>query len=413
MVAISLSLMATLNARLNGQNWSRFRGPNGQGVISSPANPTSYIDLPIEWRTELPGKAHSSPVVWGNRVFVTSADQESGLRYALCLDSADGNELWRKEFSGEVFEQHEFNSFASSTPAVDERCLYIAWAAPHELFLVALNHQGEEAWRTGLGEFKSRHGHGVSPIVCEDLVVLPCDQDFAPSFVVGVDRAKGDVRWRIARQFAKEEQDAAYATPCIYQPSQGGAQLITLSRPDGICALEPSTGKTVWQYPAFPYRPVGSAVITKDGLIVAGNPTTIAVRPPNAEQESPEEVYRIANSVSPYIPTPICVDDLVFLWADTGIVQCIDGASGKRHWKKRIGGEFHSSPIAVGKTVYCISTEGELVALAASAEFQELGRRQFDEKCSATPAILDSAMLVRTANSLICIGDNTRNRLAQ
>jgi outer membrane protein assembly factor BamB len=388
---------------VRAQDWNRFRGSNGQGLANRLPNAPSFIDQPIKWKIRLPGVGHSSPVVWANRVYVTSADQETGVRYVLSFNTNDGSEVWRREFSGNVFKQHEFNSFASSTPAVDENLLYIVWAAPDALSVVALNHRGEDVWNTGLGEFESRHGHGVSPMVCDDLVIVPCDQDYAPSFVAALNRNSGDIVWKVDRQFAKLEQDAAYATPCIYESSEGKRQLITFCRPDGISALEPSTGQTLWQYPAFPYRPVGSPVITRDGLIVGGNPTTIAVRPPSSTETNAQEVFRI-EGVSPYIPTLLAIDDFVFLWADRGIVECIDSATGKRHWKKRVGGEFHSSPIAVGRAVYCVSTDGELVALSASEEFRELGRRKLEEDCSATPAVTGQSMLVRTANSLICIG---------
>lgn len=402
---IGVSILISNAVVTFAQEWPRFRGINGQGhaVLGDPTK--SFITGEEVWRISLPGEGHSSPVLWGERLFLSTADSATGARRIHCFNALDGKEYWVKDFQAVVSEKNILNSFASSTPAADAKFVVATWATPQELTLVALRHTGEQEWKINLGEFKSRHGSGVSPIVFGNMVVLLCDQDFAPSFLVGIDRNSGEIIWKVKREEAKEEQDAAYATPCIYDPPNGGPpQLITFSRPDGINGLDPATGKKLWAYlPAFPYRPVGSPIITDDGLIVGGNPTVVAVRPPSEANAKAQEVFRAANSTSPYVPTMLASKQLLFLWADTGIVQCVDSRSGKLHWKKRIGGKFYSSPILVGECVYCISMEGEMVAIAASAEFKEVGRRSLGEECNATPAVVDGKMYLRTSKSLICL----------
>ncbi|MCA9197889.1 MAG: PQQ-binding-like beta-propeller repeat protein, partial [Planctomycetales bacterium] len=172
-------LVGALSANIvESQEWDRFRGPNGSGVIAGNA-PAAWTDQELLWKIKLPGQGHSSPVIWGKRIFLMSADETAAQQYVLCVNADDGSVLWQKEFSFSTYHIHTLSSFASTTPAVDAEHVYVAWASPDKTMLMAFDHNGEEVWQRELGEFDSQHGFGTSPIVYGDLVIL-CKQQKKP-----------------------------------------------------------------------------------------------------------------------------------------------------------------------------------------------------------------------------------------
>lgn len=393
-------------ATLSAQEWTRFRGPNGAGQSEATTIPISWQAGDHLWKAELPGIGHSSPVLWGDKLWVTSADPKSGLRYVMCVSARDGKLLWTREFPARTFAVHQQNSLASSTPTVDAERVYCAWATPDELSVIALDHDGNDAWQAPLGPFVSQHGFGTSPVLFGDLVILTDDQD-SESWLLALDRRSGETRWKVPRKVL-DKQNASYAAPCVYQPPTGPPELIVCSWAHGVSSIDPLSGKTNWELGVLERRPVGSPILV-DGLIVAncgegsGNNSVVAVRPPH-DNKSAELVYKLGRTSSPYVPSIVAHGDLLFLWGDRGVVTCIDAPSGKQHWQNRVGGNYSSSPLRVADRVYCVSAEGEVVVLAASKEFQVLGRSSLGEGTRATPAIAAGRMFLRTESHLVAVG---------
>jgi outer membrane protein assembly factor BamB len=399
--------MIALATSARAQEWTRFRGPNGAGQSEATTIPASWGTNDYLWRVELPGVGHSSPVLWGDRIFLTSANPQTGMRHVLCLSAADGKLLWKQDFAASTHFVHQQNSLASSTPTVDDQRVYCAWATPEQFSLVALNHDGSQAWRANLGPFVSMHGFGASPILYEDLVIVTNDQD-ADSSLIALDRKGGQTRWKVPRKVV-EKQSASYAAPCIFQPRSGAAELIVCSWAHGITSVDPHSGKTNWEAAVLERRPVGSPIIVDDLILAncgegSGNNNVVAVRPGNAAGREPELAYKIDRTSAPYVPTMVAHGSLVFLWGDRGVVTCIDGKTGKIHWRERVGGNYSSSPLRVGQCVYCASSDGEVVALAAADTFKVLGRSSLGEATRATPAIAGGRMLLRTESHLMAIG---------
>ncbi len=405
--ASSVIAIASLASTSLAQEWTRFRGPNGSGQSEATTIPASWGPNDYLWKATLSGKGHGSPVLWGQKVFLTSANPEDGTRYVLCLSAVDGKPLWRQDYPAKTHAVHQQNSLASSTPAVDADRVYCAWATPDEFTLIALKHDGREAWRVDLGTFTSMHGFGASPILYDDLVIITNDQD-GESFLVAVDRASGAIRWKVPRK-VHEMQNASYASPCVYQPSGAAAQLIVCGWAHGITSIDPANGQTNWEAAVLERRPVGSPIIVA-GLILAtcgegsGNNTLAAVRPPASGHGEAELVYQIDKTSAPYVPSLVASGDLVFLWGDKGIVTCIDGSSGKIHWRERVGGSYSSSPVRVAERIYGISTDGEVVSLAASDKFKLLGRSPLGETCRSSPAVAGGRMFLRTESHLFAVG---------
>ena len=217
---VALSVMSAA-AGEEGQ-WSRFRGPNGAGISDANTIPVRWSDEDYKWKIRLPGTGHGSPVVWQGRVFLTCTQQRTARRMVLCLSGADGRELWRKEFPGKPHKQHKDNSYASSTPAVDADGVYVTWATPKQVTLLALTHGGEPKWRRDLGPLESMHGSGNSPIVYKDLVVLPNDQQ-GKAFLIAVDRRTGKTRWQAPRKSALTPASTGETRLCSRPPPTASA----------------------------------------------------------------------------------------------------------------------------------------------------------------------------------------------
>ncbi|MGE5612439.1 MAG: PQQ-binding-like beta-propeller repeat protein, partial [Bacillota bacterium] len=193
-------LFLLLSFPATAQDWPRFRGPNGSGLASPTTLPTQWTTKDYLWKVPLPGPGHTTPVRWKDRLFITSCDPESAKRIVLCLNASDGSLLWKREFPSLAYRQHADNSYASSTPAVDEHRLYLTWTTPDECALLALDHDGKDVWKLNLGRYTSQHGSGVSPILFEGLVILTNDQEGLESFIIAVECETGQVRWKTPRK---------------------------------------------------------------------------------------------------------------------------------------------------------------------------------------------------------------------
>ncbi len=404
-LAVLLASMFTPQAC--AQEWTRFRGPNGTGQSEESTIPAVWSEDETLWKSKLPGSGNSSPVLWGDRIFLLSADPANGTRYVVCLSAVDGKILWQRDYPSEVHAIHQLNTLASSTPCVDDERVYCAWSTPEEFTLLALTHDGAPVWKANLGPFVSQHGFGTSPIIVGDLVIITNDQD-AESFVIAVDRASGATEWKIDRKHLPE-QNTSYATPCLYEPPGRPAELILCSRAHGVTGIDPQSGKTRWEKPGvFGQRPVSSPIIV-DGLILAtcgqggGNNNLVAIKP-YAEAGAPQVEYQVDRTSAPYVPSLVAKGELVFLWGDRGVVSCMEAGSGKILWRERVSGNYFGSPVRVGDCIYCIADDGDVVAVAASEDFEVLGRSPLGETSRTTPAVANGRMFLRSESHLTAVG---------
>jgi outer membrane protein assembly factor BamB len=411
-VAVVLALTV---CTLNAQEWTRFRGPNGTGISQAKTIPTKIGDADINWKIELPGTGHSSPVLWGEEIFITATGDNSGGLSVLCLSAKDGALKWRKDFPLTPFARHKFNSFASATPAVDAERLYVVWNEPEHYMLVALDHKGKQLWERDFGPFVSQHGCGISPIVYKGKVILGNEQDDAKqvpkgtrsgdSFIVAVDAKTGSTVWQTPRTSAV----VAYSTPCVYEPKKGTPALLFNSQAHGIYAVDPDNGKVLWEYDkAFDKRSVSSPIVAGDiiygscGQGGGGNFVT-AVKAGNGKDRKPELAYQLKKS-APYVPTGVVAGELVWFWSDGGIVTCMQVTTGEIRYQERVGGNFFGSPVWIDGRLFCISTSGEMVVIEAGDKFNVLHRFALNETCHTTPAVALGRMFIRTEKHLLSIG---------
>ena len=396
------------------ENWSRFRGNNGVGV-SEARIPANWTKDSYRWQIDLPGTGHGSPAVWGNRIFLNAADVKGRQRLFVCIAADSGKILWQRKYKADTHKKHKSNSYATVTPAVDEKHVYTAWDNGGNIILTALAHDGSNAWSSDLGKVKGGHGFGVSPSVVGDLVILPNDQDGSSS-LIAVNRDTGKIVWNIPRNSLR----LTYSVPCLFEYEGAKPQLIFTNWHHGITGVDHMAGKVLWELDVFgkpdKERAIGSPVIAGDLIIgtcgfVTKKKHVVAIRPAgvNGAKES-KEIWRIERSV-PHIPTLLVEDERVWLWDDLGVITLLNRRDGEVIYRARIEGvaeKFFASPVYAGGVIFNVSANGKVVAIDAGDVFKQLASNDLKEKAQATPAIANGDMFIRTFSKLVCVKGLTK-----
>ena len=391
----------------NADNWPHFRGADGTGVSSEKGIPTSWSQGDYAWDVAIDGIGHGSPVVWGNDVFVTSAEDGGALRRLVCLDVQTGKQRWSRIIGMNRFvPSNQKSSNASSTPAADGERVYVLFADKENYLAAAYNLEGELLWRRSLGAFESQHGVGVSPIVVGDLLIVCNDQD-GPSSIFALDKKTGTTRWVTPRLF--RGQSTSYSTPLVWQDGKGPPQLICASGPMGISSHDLRTGALNWHSAEFPLRTVASPV-QAGGLFIAScgkggsyGVLQFAIDPHSRDANGLVKTVWKREKVIPYVPTPIVVGDHLFEWTDQGIIACVDAKTGNDVWVKRLGGNFTSSLLCIDGKIYAVEESGKVTVIEAGPEFKEVGNSDLGDASYSTPAVANGRLYLRTFSRLKCL----------
>ncbi len=347
----------------------------------------------------------SSPVVWDDRVYVTSGLETDGTQVIRSLDARSGEVVWERRFAADAYRKHRLNSYATSTPALDAKRIYVTWGGPKGSTVVALEREtGYDVWRYEMGPFVAMHGFGASPIVFDDLLIVLNDQD-KYRMLLALDSATGALKWK---NEAVTQSDTTYATPCLFRPAAGPCQLILGRTESGVSGLDPRTGRLHWRLGLFKFRSVGSPITAGERIVAicgsgGGGQRAVVLRPELPEKGTgPEVLYDVKRNL-PYVPTPLIHDGLLFLWSDSGVVKCVELDSGKELWRQRVRGKFYGSPVLAAGRLYGMSYKGEVIVLAAGRKYELLGRVDLKEKTMATPAVADGVMYLRTLSHLMAL----------
>jgi len=403
--AILASLLLT-SVALAGA-WPRFRGPNGQGISDATTIPVKWTDEDYAWKIDLSGTGPSSPVVWGDKVFVTCADPQTPKGILLALDAATGNILWRKDYPLSPYRMNTLNSYAATTPALAAERVYVLWQTAAQTTLVTLDHSGREIGTTDFGPNSSQHGPGASPVVVDDLVVFTHEQrEGQDGCWIAIDAENGQTRWKLPR----DPQPISYSTPCLYAPPGSQAQLVFTSIGHGVTAVAPGDGTILWEASeAFIARVVSSPVLA-DGLIIGScgeggvGKRLAAVEPPAGPGGSPQLAWSAPQgAATPYVPTCLYKDGLLYSFQDQGTVACRIARTGEILWNEKPAGRFYGSPVWLDNRLYCITREGRCVVLQAGRNYSLLAVNDLGEPSDATPAVADERMYLRTSSRLLCL----------
>lgn len=413
-------------AGLAGAEWPSFRGPQASGVADKQNLPDKWDGEKgqgIRWKTPIPGLAHSSPILWGDRIFVTTAVSGRGAAtfkrglygagdasddlslhkwQVVALHRKTGKILWSSTaFEGVPKEKRHIKStYASSTPVTNGRVV-VAFFGSQGLY--AYDFDGKLVWKRDLGRFDVgaydapdyEWGTASSPIIHGDRVILQCDQQ-KNSFLIAVDVNSGKTLWRTERN-----ELPSWATPTVVN----GREIVT-NAPNAIRGYDPGTGKELWSFGGSSKITAPTPIYTKDYLVVAsGRRPEAPVFVVRADQHGTQVWSKTQRG--PYMPTPLIHDGLLYVLGNAGIFDAYDLASGAEVYRERIphqGSGFSASPVAADGKVYLPSEDGDIFVVQLGRTFQLLGKHSMGEPLMATPAIGDQTMYVRGERHLFAIG---------
>lgn len=390
------------SAKAGNDPWPRFRGAEGNGVSAAQNLPVKWSESDLRWKVNLPGKGHSSPVVWRDRIFLTSGNETNAERYIICVQAADGKRLWEEKFPSTTFGQNRENSFGTSTPAVDASGIYAYWTTPDAIWVTALTLDGQVKWEKNLGPFKAVHGSGTSPVLLNQLVWINNDQD-GPSALLALDAKSGEIKYKIDRMSDK----VSYATPCLLTREGRPDELIFAASSHGLTSVNPLNGSVNWDCTNLFKSRVVSSPIASDGLVICSSgeggtgKRLVAVRPPT-DNNPATVVYDLKTGI-PNVPTPLAKDGRLYILCENGLIQCVRTATGEPIWQQKLTGKFYGSPVWVQGRLYFISKDGVVFVIAARDQYELLAQNDLGEPSFATPAIAQGTLLLRTVSHLIAV----------
>jgi len=429
----SVAVLGLIALSAHAQNWPGWRGPTADGVTPEKNFPIKWSASDnIAWKTPIPGRGHSSPVVWGDRVFVTSCVEGDDPkdkttprdRILVCVDRKTGKVLWQKTvLTAKLEGVHKENSYASSTPATDGKHVFVTFIDQPKVIVAAYDFDGNEVWRKNPGEFQSVHGFSSPPVLYKDLVIVNCDQDAEgrkkPAYIVAFDKKTGEEKWRIDRP----NRIRSYCPPFIAEA--GGKTQMVLTGCESVASYDPDTGKQFWNITGPTEQFVASMILHKGHFyLTAGFPTyhvmcikpegtgnvsealivDKSTKPPKTEPNPNSHVVWHEKVGAGYVPSPIAHGENIFLVHDDGRASCRDAMTGKLHWLERLGKHHHASPVEADGHLYFIDDEGITHILKAGETFEVIAKNPIGEQCFSSPAFSQGQIIIRGAKHLICIG---------
>ncbi|MDO8629902.1 MAG: PQQ-binding-like beta-propeller repeat protein, partial [Phycisphaerales bacterium] len=261
--AVVLAGLFTLDS--TAQEWTRFRGPNGTGISEAKNIPVTWTEQDFRWRVAVPGESHSQPVIWGQKIFLTSAMDVGKERALLCLQKSDGKILWTKSYPLPTHLPGNKNSgYANGSPVVDQDRVIACFVSQDHFWVRSFDHSGNELWHRDLGTFTSQHGHGASPMIYENTVIVTNDQR-KESFVTALDLKTGRTVWLTPRK--STSNGTTYGTPIVNPRPGSTPELLVTGKAHGIASLDPKTGKFNWEAPVFDKRMCATPVVAGDLVI--------------------------------------------------------------------------------------------------------------------------------------------------
>lgn len=432
---LTFSIVHSSSAKVS-TNWPQWRGPDGQGVSAETGLPDEWSNTTnVKWKTPIAGRGHSSPIVWGKKIFLTSAldgepipGRTAGVTHKMsdgsdfvhpdavganlkhtfkvvCLDRDSGKILWeRVAYEGPVYDsRHKKASFASSTPATDGKYVFAFFGSEG---LYAYDFAGKLLWKQAMPKIGTASvGYGVSPILYQNLVIMLCDDSGGNSFIAAYDKKTGKEAWRVARKV-----DITWSSPVLVH-TKSRTEVVTAAA-EAIIAYDPATGKELWRHKGLESNAVPSPVVENDLVVLtSGYPKKIALAiraGGSGDITGTPQVAWTYNKGTAYVPSPILYGDYIYLMTDRGLLTCLDVKTGKVEYegarvpKPQI---FMASPVAYEGKILLTSEEGDTYMLKAGPKHEVLRTNSLGENVYASPAIADGKIFIRGEQNLYCIED--------
>jgi outer membrane protein assembly factor BamB len=401
-----LTVLLSFPATASAENWPGWRGPRGDGTSREIDLPLRWNDKEnIAWKTPIPGIGHSSPVVHGERVFLTTCLLKEEQRVLMCLDRKSGKILWeRTVVTAPLERKHKLNSWASSTPATDGKRVWIGFLQAPQIVIACYDMEGALVWKKSPGQFHSVHGFCSSPVLYRDMVIVNGDQD-ALGYIVALHKSTGQERWRTDRP----NRTRSYCAPLIVDAA--GKKQLVLSGSKCVTSYDPDSGKLHWIIDG-PTEQYVASLVYGEGLLfmTTGFPEyhNMAIRPDGTGNITHTHVQwhepRVTARKASYVPSPIAFDKYFYVISDQGWLSCFEAKSGKRLWMNQLGLHHSGSPVVADGRIYLTDDDGVTYVLKAGPDFEVLARNPLQDECYSSPAISQGQIFIRTNRFLFCIG---------
>jgi outer membrane protein assembly factor BamB len=377
-------------------DWPTWRGASGAGIATGSAPGEFSATKNVVWSVEVPGKGHASPTIWGDQIFLATADDAQQTMSLVSFDRKTGRSRWTCVLhEGGFMHVHSKNTQASPTAACDGKHVYWSAMVKDAIWLSAVTLAGQIAWQTEVGPFVSMHGYGSSPVLYNDLIIIQGDSN-GPGWLAAVNKETGKIHWRVQRG-----SGASFATPAIAHVA-GKAQLL-LHGQDKVVSYDPASGDKLWESDG-PATVCANTMAWSEDLVFAsgGYPqqNTWAIKADGSGQIVWRKNWKC------YVPSILVAGELLFVPQDNGVLHCVDAATGKEHWSKRLGGDLTSSPVLADGKLYVTSEDGKTFMFLASKNFQDISAGDLGDRCYSTPTIAGGRIYIRTYSKLFCIGDD-------
>jgi outer membrane protein assembly factor BamB len=400
-------------------NWDRFRGPNGDGDGGNAALPTAFTKDNVLWKVEVPGVGHSSPVVWGDKLFVQTAAKDGSTRSLVCFNALTGDKLWSQGIKAQKAHSHKDGSLASSTPTIDAERVYTIFWDGERLHACAYTHDGKEVWKKDLGAYVNEHSFGGSPVVVDGRLFFNNDQGnqdslkngTSPAMAMALDAKTGETLWT-----AKRKGFRCCMSPPIFHDRTDGKKEVIFASTASVTGYDPATGTVIWNHPwEFPpkkeMRTIGTPVIGGNLLFAysgdgSGARNCLAIKLNATGELNNSKLAWELHKGTPYVSSILVKGDHFFVLDDKiGTARCFEAATGKEVWSNRLSDtEFYASPVLVSDRIYAINRAGEMTVLKADTTYNRISTFDLGEPVAATPAVANDRLYIRGQQHLFCLG---------
>lgn len=398
------------------ENWPAWRGRDNNG-ISVEAGPLTWSQTSnIRWKVALPGPGNSTPIIWGDRVFVTQAHDGGKRRSLIAFQRADGKELWRHELPCPVVETtHAQNPPCSASPVTDGQAVYAHFASAG---VVACDFQGTELWRRDLGPVLHRWGNGGSPILYKDLLIVPQGPG-DPTFLIALNKRNGKTVWKKEETAINSPVFGSWSTPLVIRV-KGRDELVMpfasvlpakSKSPFGegqFKGYDPATGNELWRCDGLGSEIYAMPIVSPEHDLIVGisghNGPLMALKPGGqGDVTATHRLWQQSTKNPQRVGSGLIHEGRLYFANAPGTVECLDAKTGRLIWKERLGDNLWGSMLLAKDRLYVNGYDGTTYVLAAGPEFKLLARNELKEDLYAAPALSNGELYLRTYQHLYCI----------
>lgn len=410
-------VLAFLSVLTSAQDWTKFRGPTGDGHVTVKSIPLKWSDTEnVKWKVSVPGKGWSSPVISKGKIYLTSAVAEGDNQDAadvsrelrvICYDSSNGKEIWDTK----VFEQkplkrpiHHKNSHASPTPIIEGGKVYVHFG---HMGSACLDLKGKILWKNNELKYDPIHGNGGTPIIVDNLFFYSADASTNP-FVVALDKNTGKVLWKKLRSETAQSRKFSFSTPTLI--SMGGSSQIISPASGAVFSYDSKTGEELWSVDYGGWSVIPKPGVYKNMIYVGTGYERAHILGIRVDEKSKGNVteshveWEITKR-APNTPSFMVVDDLLYFISDGGIATCVEPLTGEIIWQERTAGPISASPVHFNGMIYFLDEQGKTTVIKAGRKFEIIAENKIKERTLASFGISEGAIYIRSEKNLFRIGE--------